>query len=333
MRPKIPLFRPPILTGKYLHRVLRSRWLTAGPWVEKFREACGRQFGVDHRRIHLAARATSCFQAVMDHLQATMAPDLTYITPSTFPGMHLAIRHAGQRMTHVSGRNVDVAVVTDIGGARLCKEDANAKFSIGTLFVHDACHSGTEWLGHSPDFTLFSCYPTKPIPGGEGGICICPSREIAEELELRVSSGLSTAYGRSPTAPLRPTVAGRETHMTDVQAALNLEALELSNDYMARIEESWNRLAAAAWNLGVPYRGQAVRPYLFQVPLDDINKLLHFKRCCGRHGIPTAWNFSPSCMVTLPCFPRMSHGTAKWIVEKARRILDGQGKKGPAVCG
>jgi hypothetical protein len=204
------LYKPPRLTGKYLDKVLASRWLTEGPMVERFREAVAEKLGVGPDRIALAARATSGFQAVLDFLHHNYSwgeiwsGDCLFVdcTEATFIGIRHSIRHAGLGVwdrTWVSGRP-DVLVKTDIGGRRLAEEDENTSTRVYVAggaadpkwYIHDACHS---WLPDpAADFAVLSCYPTKPVPGAEGGVVVCKEPEHAREIESWCTSGLDPVH-------------------------------------------------------------------------------------------------------------------------------------------
>jgi dTDP-4-amino-4,6-dideoxygalactose transaminase len=105
--------------------------------------------------------------------------------------------------------------------------------------------------------------------------------------------------------------------MTDVTAALNLEALEVSPYYIEAIGDSWRGLAAEADRQGVAYRPQNTRPYLFQamVPPKEVPAI---RESLKERGIPSAWNFRPAGLVTLPCFPGMLPHEIKQVVGAVR---------------
>lgn len=320
------LYRPPELTGKYIPTVLKSRWLTAGPMCERFREAVAERLQVPVKHIALAARATSGFQAVLDMVghgrQKGKDAWYTNITNATFVGMKLAIQHA-EGVVYSSILNPGILIRTDIGGRRFSIDDedknkmgAAAGSPFTKYYIHDACHS---WLPDpAADFAVLSCYPTKPVPGAEGGVVVCKSEELAREVESWVSSGLTPAYNPTRLGGNKPSVPGRESHLTDVAAAFNLEALEQAPAFMERLARVWRRLAKAADSWGVPYRAQDVRPYLFQVETEKVNEV---RKELKSWGVPTSWNFPPAPLVTLPCHPDIGEREANRIIQLAGRAL------------
>jgi len=328
------LYKPPRLTGKYLDKVLASRWLTAGPMCERFREAVAEKLKVGPDRIALAARATSGFQAVLDmicyHDALGEEPEdypTIDCTHATFVGIRHAISHAGMctGWDRDWRSRPDIVVKTDIGGRRLAieDEDMSSRYFVANRlpypkwYIHDACHS---WLPDpAADFAVLSCYPTKPVPGAEGGVVVCKDPEHAREIESWCSSGLSPAFNPTRLGGTEPSVPGRETHLTDVAAALNLEALEVSDRYMAGIRLSWQKLARAGQNWEVPFRCQPLVPYLFQVEVRDVAEV---RAELAKWGVPTAWNFPPAPLVTLPCRPDMGIREAELIIKFTRRAIE-----------
>jgi dTDP-4-amino-4,6-dideoxygalactose transaminase len=228
--------------------------------------------------------------------------------------MHQSIRHAGCfRWPELYSREPDVVVLTDIGGRRGIDPLPSIQ---GKVYVHDACHS---WM---PDpaaaFGLVSFYPTKLVPGAEGGAVICREEADAEELASWLYCGLvpgSAGQGHQPTR------AGRKANMTDVTAALNREALELAPAHIRATGEAWLQLADAAFRRDIPYRYQNERPYLFQVEVPTQDDVQPLRAGLEAMGVPSAWNFRPSPLVTIPCLPGTTRSQAKDLMDKVRRLL------------
>lgn len=291
----LPLFSPPKLTGKYLTDVLASRWLTTGPMNDRLRVALSEFFGVDSMSVVLCSSATAGFQAILDLLQ----PHWAAIDDSTWPGMYHVLHH----FKSVPGGPV-LVVETDIGGRRSKSPPDLRQPTPPQFLLHDACHS---WIDDkAAAFTLFSCYPTKLVPGAEGGVILC-SPAHAEHLRAWVHCGLIPGTGGWQ----KPKLPGRKANMTDVQAALNLEALELAPAYMKEIEISWHLLAGYCQHHGIPYRDQPIRPYLFQLEVDpnDYRDLLEERIA--------SWNFPPAKLLTIPCIPGL---TTRQIEQYFERI-------------
>jgi DegT/DnrJ/EryC1/StrS aminotransferase family protein len=298
----IPLFAPPKLTGKYLHKTLASGWLTSGARCAELREVVAAFLNRRPEQVVLAASATAGFQAVVDLVRDRRRcwGDISVrLTPATWAGMTNAAHYPWQDGPLGAP---DIYVRTDIGGARPSEYDASLHRPPCRVYVHDSCHS---WLPHlDADFGLVSFYPTKLVPGAEGGAVICKNPLDAEPLQRLLYCGLVPGSGSR-----EPKGWGRKANMTDVTAALNLEALELAPKYIEQIEEAWCTLSGAAYFLGIAHRvrQQAIRPYLFQLAHD-------FATTPPPKHCPWARNFAPANLITLPCFPGLTKGQAQDIL-------------------
>lgn len=314
----VSLFNPPRLSGRYLKDVLSSRWLTTGPVAAELKKRLGKFLSVPPNRISLASSATAGCQAILDLLSYRGAKTVQ-VTEATWPGIHQAIRHARLRE---SKDQSDILILTSIGGSALIDPQERHETS-PEIWIHDACHSWeVEWWA---DWSFMSLYPTKLVPGAEGGVVVAPSEFDARELDLFTYCGLepgAAGQGRSPS------VIGRKTNMTDVQAALAMEALELAPAYIAAIGRSWDKYAELASAGQFSYRGQPLRKYLFQIeaPLEHVPKI---RERLEYWGVPTAWNFWPSGLITLPMYPDMSPTVQGLVLSQVDRVLTELGLRGP----
>lgn len=298
------LHTTPRLTGKYITEVLSSGWLTSGPFNRRLIEAMAAFLSVPASRIVLASSATAAFQGVLDLLRRGRGCSRVKIDDATWPGMHQAVVHSGMIRSHSAC--VDVVVLTDIGGRRFVDElpdveptlsthcrGTRAHLPLSAVYVHDSCHS---WMPDpAADFGIVSFYPTKLVPGAEGGAVVCKKEDDALELAEWLYCGL--VPGRSGRGDF-PTVSGRKANMTDVTAALNLEALELAPAHIYTTRVAWQGLEAQARQLGVPYRDQPLQPYLFQVVHPEVDRL---RAGLQARGVPSAINFRPAPLTTVPC--------------------------------
>lgn len=305
------LFQLPLNTAKYLPEVLASGWTTAGPMCLRLQEKLADFLGCSPACVVLGSSATACWQGILDLLIGQGKRGTVQMTEATFVGIRQVVENtkSASWASHAPG----IQVRTDIGGRR-CDDP---KWAAGAARVADRCHS---WLlDETADFSLFSFYSTKLVPSGsEGGAVACRSTEDAAQLRLHLYCGMepgSAGSGRPPA------VCGRKASLTDVQAALALEALELAPSYIAAIEKSWGRLSDEAEGQGLPYRQQSIRPYLFQMCADgkDVQSV---RGLLKDQDIPSAWNFPPSSLVTLPCFPGLGLAEAYTIVSAALKALD-----------
>jgi dTDP-4-amino-4,6-dideoxygalactose transaminase len=297
------LFAPPRLSGKYIDGVLNSGWLTTGPTCQRLRVAVGEFLKVDPKRVVLAASATAGFQAVLDmlvHRSGYIDPPLTVgLTAATWPGMHQAVAHAGAQVAMEPDDRVDVVVLTDIGGSAVAPGDPDSNYLDDHVqIIHDACHSWNPW--RDIDFNLVSFYPTKLVPGAEGGAVVCKNPDDAEALADWLYCGLRPGAAGNGAAPRVP---GRKANMSDVTAALNLEALELAPKYIKDIAESWALCRDFLQYRNLKVRDQPVRPYLLQIEVEDVPTVRNKLKAAG---FESAWNFRPAPLVTLPLWPGMT---------------------------
>lgn len=305
------LFDPPRLSGTHLRGVLSSGWLTTGPLCEKLQDALARVFKVPARWICLTSSATAGFQAVLDLLHHQGWSKVS-ITDATWPGMHQAIFHAG--MSRRPLHEAEVIVTTDIGGARLADGDL-ADAEGARPWIHDACHS---WFPCArADFSIASFYPTKLVPGAEGGVVVCRQDEAADFLRQWIYCGLRPGAAGNGEPPA---CWGRKANMTDVTAALNLEALERAPAYMDGIRKSWEVYRRLATEKGIAYRWIHFRPYLFQIEVPG-DKVQAVREGLKHWGVPTAWNFKPAGLVTLPLYPDMSEMVQAMVLDQVLKVV------------
>jgi len=274
--------------------------------ARRFREACARHFSISPEHVVLANSATACFQAILDLWSALhVARPTVQITEATWPGLHQVISHSG----YWKNSNANIVVQTDIGGAR-CID--NLTPTQGSWLVHDVCHS---WLpAGGVDFAFMSCYPTKLVAGAEGGVMLVQNKDHVHMLERLLYCGLTPGKGGPPVG------WGRKANMSDVAAAMNLEALEGMRAYASAIKESWYKLYHVARAEDLTVRGVVTRPYLFQVEVPAA-KIPAVRTRLEKKGIATAWNFPPAPLLTLPCWPKMPKSIVQFIVKEARHAI------------
>lgn len=304
------LYNPPRLTGRYLDPVMRSRWLTSGPMCEKLQSAVAAWFNVRPEQVVLGASATACFQACLWLISlCNRRHGRLYIAKGTWPGMHQATWLVPGIQRQPSRYTADIIVLTDIGGRRLCPEDEVQGFPPAVQWlIHDACHSWT--MNRNCDFTLVSFYPTKLVPGAEGGAVICHSPDLAWKLRQLLYCGLEPGRAGMGIPPL---LKGMKANMTDIAAALNLEALERAPRYIEAQGKAWERMAEVGRDMNFRIRQQPTRPYLMQLevpPGKNVRELIHRLK---ERGIPAAWNFPPNQLLTLPCHPSMTRAEMRRI--------------------
>ena len=103
----------------------------------------------------------------------------------------------------VINKGVDAIVLTHIGGYPIPEIEEIQRFcrKNNTLLIEDCAHSpltriNNKLVGSFGDASIFSFFPTKPIPAGEGGMLLLQSNLLADEA-LRIRDyGKVTKNGR-----------------------------------------------------------------------------------------------------------------------------------------
>jgi len=312
------MFAPPKLRGKYLDKVLSSGWYTVGDMNERLLRALGEFWGVPRKHLLLTSSATAACMAVMTEKVAPCGCrcDEVYVTKATFSGIH----HVCPQVEHDPSRlnSMEAAIITDIGGARPIDEgvelfsNQQSLYAKRRIWLRDICHS---WILDTRfDFCFASFYPTKLVPGAEGGVLYCRDPEDRARLRWMINCGIVPGTGVDGGVEW-----GYPLHMGDVQAALNLEALENSPAYMQNCWELWQSLAKLAKDRNLPYREQPLRPYLFQLEVNDVPEFRKQMRACG---YPTQCNFPPAPLVTLPMDLWMSVIERTKMMDTAKEIVN-----------
>lgn len=231
---------------------LKSKWLTRGPYVEKFEQAVSAYCGVKY---------TVCFNSGTTALQAAyfasniQADDSVYTTPNTFAGtvvgallygakvryvdidlesgnlstallnQELLKTKAGQKKVicpvHFSGIPVDVSAIVRREGENLVLIE-DAAHSLGGAYK-DGKRIGSCAFS---DMTVLSFHPAKSITTGEGGAVTTNKEEFFRRLCLFRNNGIIRDL------PHAPFPGYYEVHsltgnynFTDFQAALGLAQL------------------------------------------------------------------------------------------------------------
>lgn len=314
---KCAMFSPPKLTGKYLDKVLSSGWYTAGPMNDRLEEAVGEFWGVGKEHVLLTSSATAACWAVMDWLNYEHPGwARAEVEHATFPGIWMVDRVRPRIGRH----RKPTQILTDIGGARFIDPPG---YGPPCVLIHDIAHSWLlrqfthypNWIYGRPDYAFASFYPTKLVPGAEGGALYIYNSDEKEEIRWRINCGI--VRGKGVDGGVR---WGRPSHMGDVQAALNLEALENAPGYISAVGIEWYSLVEYAKHYNIPYRYQPRRPYLFQVETD---KVAEVRARLKDFGWPTQHNFPPASLVTLPTNVNMNDSDRQLLMADCRRVLDG----------
>ncbi len=269
---------------------LTSPFLTQGPLVPRFEEACAAVLGAPHAvasnsgtsGLHIACMALGLkpgdlFWTVPNTFVATANAalycgaevDFVDIDEETFlmdikkleNKLHVA-RRAGRlphivAPVHFSGQTCDMAAIGALAN------------EFGFKVIEDACHAFGASDGGVPvgacahsDIAVFSFHPVKIITTAEGGLCTTRDPELARRMRLLVSHGISReAETFDPPADgpwdYRQVMLGYNYRLTEMQAALGLAQLPRLDAFLTRRRAIADRYDALL--KGLPVRVPARR--------------------------------------------------------------------------
>ncbi|QIG76958.1 UDP-4-amino-4-deoxy-L-arabinose-oxoglutarate aminotransferase protein [Rhizobium phage RHph_Y1_11] len=204
MRSLLSITAPHRLIHEDWQKVLDSGVFTEGPFVRRLEEQVERLYG--HPAVAFNSAGTALF-AVMRNLhiphKAALVPVNTFFATGAMVreakiapicvdanrySFNMSSKEVGKMLSDsVIATMARALVYTPVGGGFNELEYtgmANLAQEAGLHFVTDAAHSLGVGRGHLGKYgpAVFSLYPTKAVPGGEGGVVICRSEEFAGEL-------------------------------------------------------------------------------------------------------------------------------------------------------
>ncbi len=319
----LPIARP--RTGpeeiEAVAEVLRSGWLTQGPWVKRFERAFAERHGVAH-----ALATTSCTTALHLALEALgVGPGDEVIVPAfTWIATANVVVHCGATPVFADvlpdTYNIDAAdvarkltprtrAVIPVHLFGLCADmdKLAAVLPDGVRVVEDAaCAAGASWkdkpAGALGDMACFSFHPRKSITCGEGGMLTVQDAKLAARAEMLRNHGAKISEearhgGAKPYDLPDFEEAGYNYRMTDLQAAVGatqLPKLDGFIDERTALADIYDDLLSKVQWLTPPVRPKhsrhALQAYVMRVspdaPVsrDEILERLHVAGIGARPG-------------------------------------------------
>jgi len=291
--------------------VLQSDYLTQGPAVPRFEKAVATHVGGKHA---LAVNsATSALHIAC--LALGVGPgDWLWTTPVTFVASANCALYCGAKVDFVdidprtynlcpqalgaklvaaekAGTLPKVLVAVHLCGQPCDMSAINAlSQKYGFKIIEDASHAiggkyKGEFIGNGrySDISVFSFHPVKIITTAEGGMALTNSDELAAEMALLRSHGITRDMAQMTHAPDGPWYyqqigLGFNYRMTELQAALGLSQMKRLDAYVARRHELARRYdkfladlpLITPWQHPDSYSG--LHLYVIRLQLDKISK-------------------------------------------------------------
>ncbi len=303
--------------------VLRSGWITTGPWCARFEQALSEYFG---GRPVLAYSSGTVTMEIALKLLGVGPGDEVITTPLSWVATSNVILAVGATPVFVdidpTTRNIDAnrieAAITARTRAILpvhlagLPADLDAIYDIaarhGLRVIEDAAQAiGSLWkhqrIGSFGDFASFSFHPNKNITSIEGGCLVLPADadvDLARRLRLQ-------GVQRSGFDGMEVDVVGGKSNLTDVAARVGWGQLQHIERFNARRRDLAQRYFAAFDALGVEARGVQLPPrdfiqsnwHMFQiVPPPQVQRAALMQALKDR-GITTGVHYPPIHLFSL----------------------------------
>jgi UDP-4-amino-4,6-dideoxy-N-acetyl-beta-L-altrosamine transaminase len=289
--------------------VLRSDWLTQGPYVERFEQAVADYCGARHAvavnsatsALHIASLAAglgegdvlwtspNTFVASANcAIFCGASVDFVDINPHTY-NLSVACLEEKLKLAEKKGQLPKVVIPVHFAG-QSCDMAAIAKLGreYGFTIIEDASHAiGGKYQGESignclhSDMTVFSFHPVKIITTGEGGMVLTNRKDLYDRLVLLRSHGITRDPALMQGENHGPWFyqqidIGFNYRMTDIHAALGCSQLTRLDLFVARRHELAQRYNMALSNLPLtlpwqhPDGNSAYHLYVIRLHLDEI---------------------------------------------------------------
>jgi len=327
-------------------RVVRSKWLSAGPEVEAFEREFAALIGVRHAiavangtaALHLSYLAVGVGpgdEVIQPAINFVAAANMTVAVGATpvfaeILGLGEPTIAPAEVERSITPRTKAV-VVMHYGGypcrmveiERICRER-------GVSLIEDACHGvGARYLdedkgrldgkmlGSLGDIGCFSFFSNKNLATGEGGMVVTDQDDVAHRVRLLRSHGMTTlTWDRHQGHASSYGVAanGYNYRLDDLHAALGrvqLRKLAKNNERRrGLVEEYWRHLALfPRWVLPFVGKSAAGSGHLMAVVAPGIEKRAQAAHALKEARIQTSLHYP--CVADFEAFHRFGSGRLK----------------------
>ena len=303
-------------------RVLRSRWLSAGPVTERFEKAFTEYLGGGYAiavsngtaALHLALASLG-----IEEGDEVILPSLTFVATAN------AVLYVGARPVfadNVSTENLNIspeeiekkitkktkAIIVMHYGGYPCEMKAILGIAkrYGLYVIEDAAHApGAEYHGKKcgliGDAGCFSFFSNKNLVTGEGGMVVTRDKTLAERIQRMRSHGMEALswdkyLGRLSSYDIRG--LGYNYRTTEIQSALGLvqlKKLDRNNRKRKRLVQLYVNGLQKVEEISIPFSRLKGHPsyHLFPIlvaPHIDRNSVMERLK---RFGIQTSVHYPP----------------------------------------
>jgi dTDP-4-amino-4,6-dideoxygalactose transaminase len=207
----IPYGRQSISSGDInsVVEVLKSDWLTTGPWVQKFEEGLEKVVGAPTVAVSSGTAALHCAYAAigLEPGDEVITPPITFIATqatASLLGAKIVFADVQHDTANIDPLAVEAAitnrtkaiVAVDYAGHPADIDELRVIADKHNLYlIEDAAHSfGSEYknrpVGSLADITTFSFFPTKNLTTGEGGAISSNNPALLEKAKEFSRQGL-----------------------------------------------------------------------------------------------------------------------------------------------
>ena len=303
--------------------VLRSGWITTGPWCARFEQALSEYFG---GRPVLAYASGTVTMEIALRLLGIGPGDEVITTPLSWVATSNVVLAVGATPVFVDidpvTRNIDAsrieAAITPRTRAILPVHLAGLPADLDAIYaladrhnlrvIEDAAQAiGSLWkhqrIGSFGDFASFSFHPNKNITSIEGGCLVLPADadvDLARRLRLQ-------GVQRSRLDGMDVDVVGGKSNLTDVAARVGWGQLQHVERFNARRRELAQQYFAEFDALGVEARGVQLPPrdfiqsnwHMFQIVLPRQVARAAVMQALKDRGITTGVHYPPIHLFSL----------------------------------